>query len=1130
VIYDEGWFKLALKIQKYLDDGNKIVPVELLRYDEKFKFNIKHPSPENNFLNFRVVVDCKAEVYLDDDDGLSSPAVLRGWEIESIPESIELPDGKMFGLRKACLRRVTDEAPCFLYTNLFNYALLNIDFDSPLTKIWLNHFVGSEDYFTFNGRSFTCNKTLLAHKKFELLITALRAKLKFNVNDDEFEKCLLEGFSIIIDDPIYNSYKCRGLFGDLNQHVFAKTRSPPLPININGISNTTYEYNLDHYKHESIGRMNLIDEKSFEESLEKLRKYGFNENAALLKRSPFYDITKLNCKKGKLNRMILGLCGYTGTHGSSAVITQFMGTSDMGPEITPSFYEKIRHITHRFYTDAEPSNYVLKPEQVLDVLYKGGTSSASSTNNHLKLDMVVKYRSPFFTNDDVIDDKVVLDNKSNEYIVNTKVKTKFKTKNAAILTHPQDFIFYKNSDMDIIVNMGSRLVRGTRDKRIITPNYGSIYATALMTSTPVVRLMSGRPDNMPALTLKGRIGTAYTNAVPHLVMLPIMAATTNDPSFFVICVDYKQFDSSQHGEIAEANADGIRDYSLKFPSEPDYDNNDIMDLRYISMNKKLHLKADHKANELKYTNGDITAVAPGVPSGSLPTQVDNSITNRAATEETIEMYNKEYLRKIELICENVIGDDKCLVFKMSDGRAVTIEVMNDLVDVSKRVAENNHMAISAKRTVVGNNVGEHIKNWCARGYITQDVFLDSLTSEKNSFRELKYADKLTTIYDIFMTMLTRFADTKPLMQLMKQDIILLEGITSGYITFIPTVKTIAAIGGPEILFSNPEIRGMARYAHKFDEVDGFETINRLFSTLRENRGSEAFRSSVLKHVKKYNPDAISEIWINHFKRRNEATYTVEDIEGPYSDVKQYMPEFADSFLMKKLAATLREPVAERMDNNIIIKTIFEFGVLAKFVKPKFFQPFFCEYFEANGYTSPYIGACNRVQRIHELIGLSKKNISVVEPTARLSAIMRQMPGSHPAYITGEDVFAVLSAKSDAVSTWNRLLQLMDFTPGLIERVISFVQQNMHRYISDKDVNLTSIFDNTTRTYDISEDNAKLRVKLNVKNMNLSKTSERGLMVEGMKHVVYAAGHGHSILANYSSMKVGNLTLHNLDEN
>jgi len=553
---------------------------------------------------------------------------------------------------------------------------------------------------------------------------------------------------------------------------------------------------------------------------------------------------------------------------------------------------------------------------------------------------------------------------------------------------------------------------------------------------------------------------------------------------------------------------------------------DVVDLTKVSPNKFCDITAKNYETPLEYEGSGIVAEAAGVKSGELTTQLRNTDPNKAHTTLTIKKYNSKFTRKIDLVHENIVGDDKYIILVMTDGKPFTEIDLKRFIDCAVDVAAENHLVISSKRSVAGNIKGEHIKIWVIKGYITQDVFLDSLVSEKNSFREMKYVDKLTTIYDIFMSMLTRFATTKPLIELFIKDIILIEGVKMGYLNFIPTVKLISAVGGPEMCPSAPEIRGMARYMHDYDK-DKFDTINRLFATLRENNGTEAFKKQILRQVREdemmKNEPLISPIWNIHFRRRNGIIVDNEVVNNTYSDIKKFMPEYVDMKLTEDLLSTLKEPVAGRMDDNVIMVNMFSLGKLNKYDKPRFKYKFHFTEFKTTGTESPYLGACEGVRTVHRIIGLADSNVKILNPASRLSALLRSLPGTHPAYLSGEIIFGVLGARVGSMQTWVTVLELLDFSASVIPRVIDFCKENVHIYLADKNVNLTAIFDNTSRTYDVSSEMIKERVKISG-NERINIVLTRGLGLEGMKLALYMARHGRSVKVSTTPTAVGNLTI------
>lgn len=138
-------------------------------------------------------------------------------------------------------------------------------------------------------------------------------------------------------------------------------------------------------------------------------------------------------------------------------------------------------------------------------------------------------------------------------------------------------------------------------------------------------------------------------------------------------------------------------------------------------------------------------------------------------------------------------------------------------------------------------------------------------------------------------------------------------------------------------------------------------------------------------------------------------------------------------------------------------------------------------------------------------------------------MLRSLPGTHPAYLSGEIIFGVLGARVGSMQTWVTVLELLDFSASVIPRVIDFCKENVHIYLADKNVNLTAIFDNTSRTYDVSSEMIKERVKISG-NERINIVLTRGLGLEGMKLALYMARHGRSVKVSTTPTAVGNLTI------
>lgn len=566
---------------------------------------------------------------------------------------------------------------------------------------------------------------------------------------------------------------------------------------------------------------------------------------------------------------------------------------------------------------------------------------------------------------------------------------------------------------------------------------------------------------MLSTTLEGIVGTTYTGALPHDVMAPFMCATTNDPSYFTAAFDFAQFDSSQYGLISEAHASGVERFAKGFI--PDAVNDRIGRLDKTSLHRKFHIQAESYRRPLRYKANKIIADAAGVKSGELTTQLRNTATNKAHTDEVIMKFNNKSIRKIRIKSENIIGDDKNIVFAMDDGKPLTEEVAKLLVSVARDVANENHMELSAKRTVVGNIVTEHIKIFVARGYIMQDVFLDSFASEKNSFRGMSYVDRLNTIYDIFMTMLIRSAQSPSLMELMINDMYMLDGLKSGRVTFIPTIGVLFGLGGPEILLGAPEIRGMARFVHRFD-VEYFNVISDLYSTLRENSGGKKFASDLTNES---GDGLVDRFWLNHFVRKNNYNVMGDSRIAGKQRLLDLTPERCNRRLTDMVLETVKEPLIQVMNDTVSLINIIQRGKLTKHSKPKYHYTnwFLFEFKQPRG-VSPYLAADDGVQLVHSIVGLADRNTSMPESVEPVNRLLRKYPHKHPSYIGGIDVLGVLSEIDAGI--WGDCLRALDFAEEIIQPLISVVDSVMFRYLHERNVTSTSLYDNTSRTYDLSE--------------------------------------------------------------
>ncbi|AAQ83562.1 VP1 [Liao ning virus] len=1109
VEYSPAWYPFALRINQALDDGlNLNGNVEECSFDSRFINNIKFPRPENDFLGFKFIIEADTFVLLKDDLGIEKPDVIRCWLIDTIPEEVEI-GGEIFKLRDEMVRRVADEAPLYAFCDIVKYCLTEVDFNNTVIKQWLNYFVRKRDFFRFNGKDMVCSSSLIAHKRFEVALSHQRCHSKFTKLDEEGFECLTEGALYIMPDPIFRSHMLRSPFGDLNQHVFARTVGPSIVWSRSDIESTNFTLSLEPVPVDySQDRFNYVDSENTREVVEGLRMMGMPKNARLLHNLQTANINPTNMLKGKVNRMILAMCGYTGTHAATALVNQFKGTSDMGEAVTDTFATRVADNMFDYINIGFAKDGIKDISATPDILFKGGTSSASSTNTFKSISGPVKYYSPFLMDEDV-DNKTVFDTSGPKKLVLTRISHKLRSKNANIITNPENFLNFNADALDEVVNAGSRLVRGTRAKRIITPNYGSIYANSLCTVLPAVRLLSNRPKNTLASTLEGIVGTTYTGALPHDVMAPFMCATTNDPSYFAAAFDFAQFDSSQYGRISDAHADGVRRFADKFTGDDVNDAKGRLD--FMSLRSKFIIQSESYRRPLKYKSKGIIAEASGVKSGELTTQLRNTATNKGHTDEVLIKFNQLSRRKIRIKSENIIGDDKNIVFSLEDGRPLDSTTAKLLIEVARDVAQENHMELSAKRTVVGNCVTEHIKIFVARGFIMQDVFLDSFASEKNSLRAMSYADRLNTIYDIFMTMLIRFAQAKPLMDLMVNDMCLMDGLKSGRVTFIPTLGTLFAIGGPEMLVGAPEIRGMARFMHRFDN-EYFSVMNDLYATLRDNSGGKKFIDDLTGSA---TDDLVNDFWVKHFKRKNDYDVSLDTRITNKRQLQNLIPENCRVRLLKMVLDTVKEPVIQIMNDTMSLVNIIQRGKLTKYSKPKYhYVNWFIRPYNGVKYVSPYLAADDGVRNVHTVVGLAERNTSIPESVEPINRLLRKYPHMHPSYIGGIDILSALSEVDSGM--WRDCLLALDFREDIIQPLLVLVDNVMFRYLHERNVTSTSLYDNTSRTYDVSDSNLNKLVHVAPSNSN---KQSLGWRFEGMKVVLYMARYGHMVSVSHEPLVV-----------
>jgi len=1110
--FDRKWVPYALVLQDYIDQGGTFEQPTLPQYDPAFEHNVKHPTVKNNFLDISVIKECDTFMLLKDELGIGNPDVLRGWELESIPATVQLDiDGTItqFPMRKHMIRRINDEAPTFFFCNPFRYATIHLDPKDAAVKEWLNYFIGCEDFFSFKGSNVITSKSLLAHKRFEAVATHIRKRNMFAF-DDEDESAMMQWLKYIIKDPIYLSYKNRSHFGNLNQHIFARTKSDGLSWSIADISSTNFRIKQVP-RTTSSARYNIIDEEMMVESVNALRDEGLTEIANITRRMVDADITQRNVVKGKLNRIALSYCGYAGSHAATAMAMQFNGTKELNPKCDPEFIASTRSNMTEYMREglARYPQGAIKANR-MDLLFKGGTSSASSTEEHAKVSGKYRTTSILYTDKDVDNKSIFKTLTPGTYRVVRPIESKLKSKNANIMTHPDNFSKFHPSDLTRVVNAGSRLVKGTRAKRIITPNYGSIYAAALVTVLPTVRLMSSREPNMHALTTQGRVGTTYHGALPHDVMAPEMAATTTgDTSFFAVAKDFGQFDTSQWGEISKAHADGVRSQQKSYTGQ--HTGLIPLSLDTASMADLLEVSASSYDNPLLYKMAGLVCESAGVKSGELTTQVRNTTSNDAHSTLALNMYNaraeKLGLSKVQLITANKVGDDSVEVYRVADCRPLTQEIAGLMVECLKDAADANHLELSPKRTVVGNNVVEHIKIWVYRGYLAMDVFLDSLTSEKNSFIGLGYLEQVNILYDMAMTMMIRYGSVDNCMRQFTSDVKLLNGVRAGNYTFIPTPKVICCYGTPEIALTSPEIRSMGRYI-PINDVER-RVLSKLVATLSTNKAKSQF----IDQMREQNGDYLHDVWKQHFKRRNGI-----DPEGLgiriSNGLKKLMPEFCERHLNEKIIGTLEERAVKEATSDIILTDIIT-GKLAKSPRPAFFCNFYLAPNTAIGVESPYLTADEGVKNVHRIVGLSYRNSVAVSPASNIDRVLRNNPGSAPAYLTGNEILGVLS--SYPAQNWGSCLMALDISEPSLTSIIEIAERQMHAYLADKDLNTANLFDNTSRTYNISNETYPHFVNLTP---NISRNNINGFNIEAMKHVIYMARRGISVKALPHPVKVG----------
>nr|AYN64407.1 VP1 [Banna virus] len=1113
--FDYGWIDYAVVLQRYLDEGNVIPPARLLQFEDDFIHNIKHPTRKNDFLGIKVIKECETYILMKDESGIRDPDILRAWELSSIPEVIELDvDGVVtkFSLRKEMIKRIQDEAPVYFFCNPYRYAVANLDPHIPEVKLWLEYFIGSEDFFGFSGPNVKVSKSLLAAKRFEVVVNHLRKIAAFEL-DVESVDIMKEWINYIMIDPVYRSYKNRGAFGNLNQHVFARTKSEGLSWSLINIGTTNFELKpVKKVAGSYVNKYNLVDDTLVEESLKELHDEGLHKMADVTRDMISADITPENVKKGKLNRIALSYCGYTGSHSATAMVKQFNGTKDLDPNCDPVFIDIVKD-NMKVYMQEGLQKYPqgARKDSRLDILFKGGTSSASSTNEHAAIDGRFRYSSELYQDKDVNSSTVYKTSNAGRYRVVKKISSKLKSKNANIMTHPHNFIGFKVSDLDVVVNAGSRLVRGTRAKRIITPNYGTIYASSLMTVLPAVRLLSSRASNMGALSTQGRIGTTYHGALPHDVMAPQLAVTSSDDvSKVCVAKDFGQFDTSQWGQISKAHSDGVR--VMKNHYSMGHDGLVDLDLRDASFADLLEVTAMSFEKPLKYKMNGLVCESAGVKSGELTTQTRNTTTNISHSTVSLDDYNNRAYRlnlpKLELVTDNKVGDDSVEVLRIVDGSPLTPEIAKLYVNCMQDHADKNHLEISAKRTIVGNNVAEHIKIWVFKGYLALDVFLDSVTSEKNSFSNLNYLEQVNILYDMAMTLMIRYCSVQSCMTQFCNDMKLLNGIRAGNFTFIPNPKIICAYGTPEICLRAPEIRAFGRYLPI--DIDEYAVLNDLVASLSTNRPQMEFVSQMIKQ----NGNKVDKLWTEHFRRKNDINPNGGNIYVS-KGLKRLMPEHCEDYLNELVYKTLDEKVIRDYASDIIITNVCK-GKLSKAPKLAFYADFYLSNNSFNGFDSPYITADEGVKNVHRVLGLSYRNTLSTSPTSNVDRILRNNPGSAPAYLTGNDIFGVLSDYPS--ENWRTIVELLDITEPSATAIIDVATNQMHAYLADKDLNTANLFDNTSRTYDISDRTYPKFVNIT---SHLSRSNMSGFSIEAMKHVIYMARRGVAVMANPHPQKIGN---------
>ena len=553
-------------------------------------------------------------------------------------------------------------------------------------------------------------------------------------------------------------------------------------------------------------------------------------------------------------------------------------------------------------------------------------------------------------------------------------------------------------------------------------------------------------------------------------------------------------------------------FAEKFAPDSVVDDKYPLDLERISQKRSIMESGHLESLPLLYKSSGAVARADGVRSGMLATQLSNHETNVAQSDIFVHNYNAQSSDKVKHFYQSIVGDDIQDGYKMIDGQNFTRAIGKKMIDALIEHAENIKLVISGKRTIASSVTTENIKMYVAHGYMIQDIMLDWKTSEKNTFIKQTFLDKVTSAYDIAMTMGVRMCNLDKLMNELLFDYCFFNGVRAGDITIIPSSMIWACNGGPEILLTAPEIRNYGMILRQF-MPEKFTYLSRLNLTIRSNVGKEKYSRQMLRQ----NPGMASEYWGKYFARSNG--YDITDTDWLESRlVEKLAPENAMNVLNERLFLDSKEIVIKFMNDDDSITKIIN-NKLKSFVPRKYFAHFNVIDGIAKGEISPYIGSDVGVQNVHRIVGLARRNVTLLSEIQAIDRVLNKFPNSGPAYIKGADLLA--AAFDVGYENYHTMLALLGFKGGSIPNLATILRKTMPRYIDGKNQSNDLLFDNLSRTYDVSSENLKVRIPDTSSMMNSS--ANEGYRIEGMKSVIYMARRGYTVNATRNLIDTDKVT-------